>query len=165
MRWNIEDLPPRFQEQARAQLAAVRSEDPEPYKTPREGKEAAVRQAETKLQADLERWLVARGYGRRTPKVMQRHTLTRWLVHLANPRGNPVLLDLLLLWHLPGDPPGYNECLELELKVDGGALSPDQRCLILRGNGAVAWSLEQAQQAILLWERVVTERRKHVQAY
>ena len=164
MRWNIEDLPPRLQEQARAQLA-VRSEDEEPYKTPREEKESAAAAVESELQSELERWLVERGYGRRTPKAMQRHSLTRWLVHLANPRGNPILLDILLLWHLPGDPPGHNECLELELKVQGGALSPDQSCLVLRGNGAVAWSLEQAQQAVLLWERTVTERRRYVQTH
>lgn len=140
-------------------FGVVQSEDPEPYKTPREDKEAAARQAEGDLQAEFEAWLVARGYARRTPKRLQMHTQTRWLIHMVKPQGNPVLLDVLLLWHWPEDPPGHNEALELELKVQGGSLSTDQRSLVLRGNGAVAWNLEQAIQAVLLWEAAV--RKKH----
>ena len=114
---------------------------------------------EPQLQRQVEKWLAGRGYGRRTPKKMQAHATTRWMVHLAKPEDNPILLDLLLLWHWPDDPAGHNEALELELKVKGGSLSPDQRCLVLTGCGAVAWSFEDATAAVLLWEDAVKARK------
>jgi hypothetical protein len=147
MRWNIEDLPPRLQEQARAKLA-VRSEDAEPYKTPREEEESAAAVVESDLQAACEAWLVARGYGRRTPKKLQTHHTQRWFIHLARPEGNPILLDLLLL------DSRHNRYLEVELKAESGSLTPDQRSLVHRGEGRLAWSLRDFQDIVEGWEEM-----------
>lgn len=139
--WGVEDTP--------------KSEAHEPAQPQKQGTPA---QRELRLQNDLEAWLVSRGYGRRTPKKMQEHHSGKWFVHLARPKGNPILLDILLLWQVDGDIPGHYEALELELKAENGRLSPDQNSLILRGEGAVAWNLEQAKNAVKLWETAVRSR-------
>lgn len=110
---------------------------------------------EATLQADCERWLVGKGYGRRTPKRLQAHGTGKWFLHFPQAKGNPVVLDLLLLNSR------VHEYLEIELKVDGGSLSPDQRSIVLRGDGAVCWSLEQFKQAVLLWEQAIARRSTH----
>lgn len=142
-------------------FGVVKSEDAVHYETSREAKERLDSTSEAEIQSDMESWLEQRGYGRRIPKKLQRHTSAKWFVHLAKPKGNVVIADLLLLWHLPDQLDGENECLELELKTMTGQVSPDQRSLQLRGNIVIARHLQQAKQAVLLWEDAV-RRRHHV---
>lgn len=114
----------------------------------------AIRQEknEATLQALCERWLISRGYGRRVPKKLQTHTTGKWFLHFPQARGNPIVLDLLLLNSNTGD------YLELELKVDGGTVSPDQRALTIRKEGVLCWGFDQFRQAVELWELAVAMR-------
>jgi len=66
---------------------------------------------------------------------MQAHTGGKWQVHLGAPEKNPIMPDLLLIDSERG------RCLEVELKVKGGRLSPDQNAMVFRGEWAVAWTL------------------------
>ena len=62
-------------------------------------------------------------------------------------KGCPILLDLLLL----NDKLGRFK--EIELKVKGGKVSPDQNALILRSPGAeVVWNMDELKAAVLKWE-------------
>lgn len=101
---------------------------------------------EADLQNDCEKWLTNRGYGRRTPKKMQDHHTGRWFIHLHQAKGNPILLDLLLLDSNTG------RFAEIELKVKGGRVSPDQRALIYRGEGRLAYTLEEFTNIVEEWE-------------
>jgi hypothetical protein len=101
---------------------------------------------EADLQNDCEKWLSGRGYGRRTPKKMQDHQSGRWFIHLHEARGNPILLDLLLLDSEKGS------YIEIELKVKGGRVSPDQQALVFRGEGDLAWNLEEFKAIVERWE-------------
>ena len=148
MSYRMEDFPPRV----RAQVARLLNDAPPLDRPP------PPPDKEPAIQSALERWLVARGYGRRTPKRMQRHTTTRWFFHLTHPQDNPVLLDVLLLWRDPDSAPGHVHALELELKAENGRISPDQRTLIATGCGAVAYSLAEAQEIVMAWERTVAKR-------
>lgn len=112
----------------------------------------AKNETEADLQAACEQWLLAHGYGRRAPKTIQRHETGKWFVHIHKAKQNPILLDLLLLNSREG---AY---LEIELKVEGGRLSPDQRAIVLRKEGCVCWSFEQFTQAVLLWEQAIKRR-------
>jgi len=120
----------------------------------------ADEQDEDSIQAALESWLVERGYGRRTPKRMQRHHTGRWVIHLHKAKSNPILLDVLLLRHTAGDPAGHCAAFELELKAKKGRLSPDQNSLVLRGDGAVAWSIDDAKEKVLEWEEAQNTNNK-----
>ena len=102
---------------------------------------------EADLQASCEKWLVERGYGRRTPKKMQTHHTGKWFIHLQEAKGNPILLDLIVLDSMRG---AY---IEIELKVEGGIVSPDQNALIFRGEGFLAYTLEEFTDIVLRWEQ------------
>ena len=110
---------------------------------------------EKDLQATCERWLECQGYGRRSSKSLQRHNTCKWFLHFPRAIGNPIVLDLILLDSNAG---AY---IEIELKVEGGSLSPDQRCIVMRKEGVLVWSFEQFKQAVCLWEQAVKERTYH----
>lgn len=139
----LQDLPEKFQAQVRRQLG-----EPDPAEVQaRLDREAAVDAGnEADLQADVERWLEGRGYARRTPKAIQRHHGRRWFVHLAEARGNPIILDLIILDSERG------RYLEVELKTSTGALTPDQRALVLRGEGRLCRSLDDVRNVVEAWE-------------
>ena len=99
---------------------------------------------ESELQARCEAWLLGRGYGRRAPKKMQTHKGGRWQIHLNETERNPIMPDLLLI--------DNGRCLEIELKVKGGRLSPDQQAMAFRGEWLVAWSLHEFQVLVEEWE-------------
>ena len=110
---------------------------------------------EKELQQTCEAWLELKGYGRRTPKRLQTHFTGKWFLHFPQAKGNPIVLDLILLDATTG---AY---VEIELKVESGSLSPDQNSIIMRKEGMVCWSFEQFKQAVLLWEQAVKERTNH----
>ena len=101
---------------------------------------------ESCLQGACESWLESRGYARRTPKLIQRHESGRWYIHIHKAARNPIILDLLILDSTTG------RYCEVELKTDTGKLTPDQRALVLRGEGIVARSLAEFQRAVESWE-------------
>jgi len=80
---------------------------------------------ERDFQADCERWLMMRGYGRRTEKAILEGDVPAlgWFFHLVKPVGNPLLLDLLLLGN-------DGRFLEVELKTATGAVRSFQGVLV-----------------------------------
>ena len=106
--------------------------------------------SEAELQAACERWLRSRGYRSRTPRNIQHELRGKWYLHLPgkHAKGNPIILDFILLNSATG------RYVEIELKVLGGRLSPDQRCLVIRKEGAVVWNLEQFKQCVSIWEAI-----------
>ena len=113
---------------------------------------------EPELQRQCEKWLKAVGYRRRTPKEIQGHHGRRWFIHMNEAQNNPIMLDLLLI-DATGGPYGV-ECLEVELKVDGGRMTPEQRCLVIRDEGVVCWSFDEFKDAVLLWHKAKEARRR-----
>ena len=129
----IQDLPPSYQSQATRQLAA--------RPIPR-----APAVAEADLQAEVEAWLAARGYARRTPaEICARATRGRWQVHLIETKRNPILLDLILF-------DARGRYLEIELKTETGDPTPAQAALLARGEGLMCRSLSEVQAAVTAWE-------------
>ena len=108
--------------------------------------EDRIEELEEKFQAQCEKHLIHKGYGRRTPKGLVNHGTRLWMVHLAKPKGNPMLLDLLLLNAELG------RYIEIELKIKGGRLSPEQQALVFRKDGVVVWSFEEFVKVVTEWE-------------
>ncbi|MCP4493423.1 MAG: hypothetical protein GY820_39865 [Gammaproteobacteria bacterium] len=100
------------------------------------------------FQADFEMWLTWRGYRRRSDKHIQsaEGQTGLWFVHVHRAQKNPILADLILLDANRG------RYIEIELKVEGGALTPNQKHLEARGEIEVAWNMEQAQKIVIEWE-------------
>ena len=123
--------------------------EPKPDTTPRdalsEPPEAATT-SEATLQAEAEAWLTQKGYRRRVPKHIQTYHGGKWFLHFPKTKSNPIILDLILLDSNEG------RYLEVELKVSGGRLSPDQRWLVTRGEGALCWNMEQLKAVVNQWE-------------
>jgi len=111
---------------------------------------------EADFQRLCEEWLHTIGFRRRTPREIQRHDAGLWFIHVHKARRNPILLDLLLIDSTRG--PYRCHCMEIELKVDGGKLSPEQRCLTARNEGVICWDFDQFQAAVGLWRKSVRER-------
>jgi len=112
---------------------------------------ATARRAELKRerdpQAQVEGWLANRGYSRLTSGDIAAGPPERgYFFHLAQPRGNPLLLDLLIL-----DRTG--RALQLELKMPPVKWQPGQAELISQGFGRLACSFEDAVKAVTDWEQ------------
>lgn len=105
---------------------------------------------ESEIQAACEAWLIRRGYGRRATKTLQAHESGKWFLHFPQARGNPIVLDLLIL------DAARSRYLEVELKTATGQLTPDQNAIIVRGNGVLCRSFEQFRDAVTLWETSIT---------
>ena len=116
---------------------------------PRSG---ARRQREADLQRDCERWLEAHGYMRRTSPNIQRTAGRRWFAHFPRTKGNPIMPDLILL---NGETGHY---LEVELKVPGGQVSPDQQAMIHRREWKLCWSFEDFMTTVQVWEASIGGR-------
>ncbi len=109
---------------------------------------------EKDLQKACEDWLTLRGYRRRAPRQIALQTADggRWFLHFPRTKGNPIVLDLILFDATRGE---YNaRYIEIELKVEGGKVSDEQRALYACGAGVVVWSLDEFMAAVKLWERV-----------
>ena len=128
-----------------------------------EGKPHSVavkdRREEKLLQRQCEDWLHQHGYARRTPadisylRALDSVTEDRrgqvkpqrgWQIHLAAPKKNPKLLDLLLLGN-------DGRFIEVELKVDGGSVDAEQGFL-LRCGGYCVYSFEEFTALVIAWE-------------
>ena len=106
---------------------------------------------EAVLQLACEAWLYVRGYRRRTPENIKAHTDGKWFLHFHRTRGNPIVLDFILL-----DAP-RGRYIEIELKVQGGRVSPEQRALIGRGEGTLCWNIDDFRKVVCEWEREIDE--------
>ena len=133
-------------------FGAVRSEDPVPYQTTHEKRQARIRGREALFQDRCERHLITRGYGRRTSQWIQHGDGGKWIIHLPRTKGNPILMELILLDSTRG---AY---IEIELKTEGGYLSPDQRARVLRHEVVVCWNFEQFKDAVAIWETALEAR-------
>ncbi len=141
---NINNLPEKYQKQIEAQI-----KDEDAPETP-EAPPRPVWQTEAELQQRCERELIARGYERRTPKAIQKKSSGKHFIHLPKTKGNPIIMDLLILNSTTG------KYIEIELKIKDGRLSPEQRCLSLRGEITVCWSFDEFIEALMKWEKAET---------
>ena len=104
---------------------------------------------EAHLQAAVAAMLVHMGYWPRTPDRIEAAPSPRgWYVHLAKPRGNPILLDVLLL----GNDGRY---LEFELKRGPRApVSPEQRRLLeYPPPSYICYDIDEVLAVVGEWER------------
>lgn len=134
-----------------ALFGAVRSEAPAPYTTSREIRERVRFEQERDLQAECERWLESAGYHRRTSTNIQHRTGGRWYIHLPKSKGNPIVMDLLILDSI------RNRHIEIELKTRSGRLSPDQKHLVTRGEAVLCRGIEEFVAAVRFWESANAE--------
>ena len=95
-----------------------------------------------------EEWLIFNHYYRRTKKNIANPACKWWFLHFPKARGNPLVLDLILLRGI------YHK--EIELKVQGGKIKPHQAQLIERG-GAVAWNLRDLAAIVRAWEAEINK--------
>lgn len=80
--------------------------------------------SESDIQAQVEAWLRSHGYWPRSPKFLTGDRPPRgWYVHVHQARGNPIMLDLLVLDEARG------HC-EIELKTATGRIRADQQAIL-----------------------------------
>jgi len=107
---------------------------------------------EADFQRQAEAYLELCGFRRRTPREIQRHHSGLWYVHIVKAKRNPILLDLLLIDSSKGI---YGaRCLEIELKV-GAILSVEQKCLVTRSEGVLAYSMDEFKAEFLKWRTAI----------
>ena len=149
--------------------ATVRAQNPglfgiAPEKTEQDGAQdelpgmPAHEQTEKRMQDEFHNWLKLLGFRPRTPQDIQRHHLGLWYIHLHKPVGNPILMDTILIDSTRGA--HRARCIEIELKIKGGRLSPEQRCMEMRGECVVAWDLDQAKDAVKVWRKMLMDEDK-----
>jgi len=115
-------------------------------KTRAEMTESCEYKAEKVIQSEVESWLRLRGYCPRSPAFLDGKVPRRgWYIHLHKTKKNPILLDLFII--------SGERCLELELKADGGELSPEQVAILNSDGTALAWSTPQAIETVIKWEK------------
>lgn len=110
--------------------------------------------AESFMQVEFGQWLIYRGYWPRTEKYLTGHTPPRgWQIHLYNCRGNPTLLDSLIISN-------EGQILEVELKTLNGRIRKGQKAILAASPAftRLARELEAAQMYVLEWERAINER-------
>jgi hypothetical protein len=110
---------------------------------------------EREIQAEVEAWLVRRGYVRLTAEAARAaHKvgavgLRGWFAHWPRCEGNPLMADLLIVAH----PPSAAPPLLLELKRGERATwRPGQKELVALGVWRVAFSGEEARGIVEAWE-------------
>lgn len=113
-------------------------------KTMDERFESFVAKEEADIQRIVEAYCRHHGFETRTPENIERgRPAAGWFIHLHKAKGNPILLDVLLL-HNSG------EFLEMELKTSVGRLTHDQERLVEYG-GSLARSATEAIRIINRW--------------
>ena len=107
--------------------------DPETQKIPAITKaeiSAKDTKAEKAFQLLCEQYLQGFGYYRRSPEWIRTSNAKGCFVHLAKPRGNPILLDLLILNY------GTGQYIEIELKTPTGPTTDEQEHIIQASDSA-----------------------------
>jgi len=100
---------------------------------------------EDKFQATAERWLEHRGYLRRTKdNIAGGVPYAGWQIHLPQAKGNPLVLDLILL-RVDG------KYLEIELKTETGRVLKHQRELCAM-SGKLCRTMMEFKEAVEEWE-------------
>ena len=103
---------------------------------------------EREFQSACERWLVMRGYWRRTEgRIFEGPPERGYFLHLHQAVGNPLILDLLILGN-------DGRFLEVELKTETGAVKKFQKRLVKDSESAVlVRDLPAFVGAVLAWEK------------
>jgi len=144
----ISDLPEKYRQQALQQLGLD-------LPAPGPGK-PKKRVPESKLQADAEKYLEFRGYDRLTQKkILGGAPEKGWFAHWPIAKGNPIMLDLLIL----SNEPPYRFMM-IELKTDTGRTKKHQAALIVQCKSAILCrSVDEVRRALDAWESNTTEER------
>ena len=112
----FDGLSPEAQRKVAAQIHAAAG-----GKTMDQVAEAAT---ESKLQADVEKYLLFAGVARRTKaQISAGNPRSGWMIHLHKAQRNPLILDILLLYN-------DGKWLEIELKTATGRTQQHQNQLI-----------------------------------
>lgn len=130
--------------------ADFRAANAEAFGTPAfthaQASEATEYAREKALQADAEKWLEGVGYVRLTAaNCCKGGDVRGWFGHLAQPKGNPFLPDLLI-WS-----PSMEHCLCVELKVRED-YAPGQRQMIARGAWIKCTTMGEFCGVVKQWE-------------
>lgn len=144
---DVRRLNPTLFKDPEAQIGPTRAAPGEASRDKGAPDDASHVASEALLQAKCEKWLVSRGYGRRTPKKMQTHQSGKWFIHLHKTEKNPILCDLLLL---DSDRGRY---AEIELKAGDGRLTADQQALVFRGEVELAYNFTEFEALVRGWEK------------
>lgn len=143
--------------QSRACLGAPGPSQPEsPKQRPRR---PPARAPEAALQRQVEEWLTHLGYWPRTPKWLDLGPPPRgWWLHFPQARGNPLVLDLLLL------PLDERPHLELELKGCQTRVARHQRQIAAQdpGHASLHRDFEELRRLVMAWDRGECCKRNHV---
>ncbi len=140
----IKALPPALQAQIMAKIQAENVRLIKPVQSANPNK--ADKKLERELQSQAEGWLANRGYARMTAENIEAGPpLAGYQFHLHKAKGNPVLLDILLL-----RPDG--KYMMIELKVKPVRYQPGQEALIARGYGKLCTTFEELVDAVENWE-------------
>ena len=142
---NYDDLDPKIKAMVDSADAKEQGK-PDPHKP-------APFENEAEFQRAAEKFLELCGFRRRTPREIQRHHKGLWYVHLVEAKKNPIICDLLILDSEKG---AY---VEIELKV-GADLSTEQRCLVLRKEASVVYTMAEFETAFRQWREVVNGTTK-----
>lgn len=108
-----------------------------------------VFEVEREFQAAAEKWLEERGYARRTEGNVCGESWPErgWFVHVVKAKGNPLVLDLLILGH-------DGRYLEVELKTRTGAVRKWQGVMVRRDEGAaLVRGMGELERVVGEWEK------------
>jgi len=107
---------------------------------------------ESAFQRDAERWLEFRGWWRRSPRDIEAGDPPMgWQLHFPKAKGNPLILDLILLRR-------DGQWIEIELKTATGRLARHQRQLVDRQENAyLCRSLDELRHVVETWCAPVLE--------
>ena len=95
---------------------------------------------EADFQRQAEAYLELCGFRRRTPREIQRHHSGLWYVHIVKAKRNPILLDLLL--------------------IDSSKGVYEARCLVMRSEGVLAYSMDEFKAEFLKWRTAIKKGNK-----
>jgi hypothetical protein len=140
----LADLPPAYQEQARAQLDGER-----PAVTEESLSSVADDKAEKTLQTHCENWLIQREYRRLTAQNAESQRLAPvpirgWFGHLQQSKRNPLMPDIFIF-------DGQGRCLLVELKAYN-KWQPGQKEMVALGVWRTAWTFQGFVEIVTEWE-------------
>jgi hypothetical protein len=102
--------------------------------------------SERDLQDACERYLIGKGYARRTEGNILKHWPEKgWFVHLHKAQGNPLLLDLLILAN-------DGRWIEVELKTDSGRAQRFQAEIIKKSHAVLVRNMPDFIEVLRKWE-------------
>ena len=145
-----EQLKAIFPNATEAFIAENASDHIKPLPAPEKPATRPPEAKESELQGHAQKYLRQRGYLPATATMAEMEAHSRmangWYIHLAEPRGNPLLPDLLVLDFTMA------KCIAIELKVRN-KYQPGQREFIAIGAWHEARSLDDVKAILDAWEQ------------